>query len=52
MSQSKETKKAIAEFWASTTKHKPASKPRLSQGLKDSHILIAMDVGTGIPYVR
>ena len=88
MSQSKETKEAIAEFWASITKHKPAqentrmmlnlknlakakdpmtyhkdlmavitkhnkgddgmSKPRLSQGLKDSLILIAMGVGTGI----
>jgi hypothetical protein len=50
MSQSKETKEVIAEFWASITKHKPAPKPRLSQGLKDSLILIAMGVGTGIMF--
>ena len=73
MSQSKETKEAIAEFWASIaqrktkdpmayhkdlmaviTKHNKGDdgmpKPRLSQGLKDSLILIAMGVGTGIMF--
>jgi hypothetical protein len=55
MSTSKETKEAIAAFWAniaqrSATGSHRLKRPSLSQGLKDSLIMIALGVGTGIMF--